>query len=216
MNVNKYINIQGNQLLIPNSDKLNNETENIIFFLHGYGANQSDLVFMSESHPFNNSLCVFPQGFYKLENPYQFESYSWGDIGNYDNIIKSAELLDSIINEFISSNKFNKIPEISIVGFSQGGMLAQILAIHYLTKLNNLILLSTLLPPIMYDYSGSYPPINKIFVSHGTEDNVIDSSNADLIFDYYKKYNYYVEIKKYNMGHTIHGDLFKDLQGYLF
>ena len=216
MNENKYINIQGNQLLIPNSDKLNNETENIIFFLHGYGANQSDLVFMSESHPFNNSLCVFPQGFYKLDNPYQFESYSWGDIGNYDNIIKSAELLNSIINEFISSNKFNKIPEISIVGFSQGGMLAQILAIHYLTKLNNLILLSTLLPPIMYDYSGSYPPINKIFVSHGTEDNVIDSSNADLIFDYYKKYNYYVEIKKYNMGHTIHDDLFEDLQGYLF
>ena len=216
MNVNKYINIQGNQLLIPNSDKLNNETENIIFFLHGYGANQSDLVFMSESHPFNNSLCVFPQGFYKLDNPYQFESYSWGDIGNYDNIIKSAELLNSIINEFISSNKFNKIPEISIIGFSQGGMLAQILAIHYLTKLNNLILLSTLLPPIMYDYSGSYPPINKIFVSHGTEDNVIDPSNADSIFDYYKKYNYYVEIKKYNMGHTIHGDLFKDLQGYLF
>lgn len=216
MNVNKYINIQGNQLLIPNLDKLNNETENIIFFLHGYGANQSDLVFMSESHPFNNSLCVFPQGFYKLENPYQFESYSWGDIGNYDNIIKSAELLNSIINEFISSNKFNKIPEISIVGFSQGGMLAQILAIHYLTKLNNLILLSTLLPPIMYDYSGSYPPINKIFVSHGTEDNVIDPDNADSIFDYYKKYNYYVEIKKYNMGHTIHDDLFEDLQGYLF
>ena len=216
MNVNKYINIQGNQLLIPNSDKLNNETENIIFFLHGYGANQSDLVFMSESHPFNNSLCVFPQGFYKLDNPYQFESYSWGDIGNYDNIIKSAELLNSIINEFISSNKFNKIPEISIIGFSQGGMLAQILAIHYLTKLNNLILLSTLLPPIMYDYSGSYPPINKIFVSHGTEDNVIDPSNADSIFDYYKKYNYYVEIKKYNMGHTIHDDLFEDLQGYLF
>ncbi len=216
MNVNKYINIQGNQLLIPNSDKLNNETENIIFFLHGYGANQSDLVFMSESHPFNNSLCVFPQGFYKLDNPYQFESYSWGDIGNYDNIIKSAELLNSIINEFISTNKFNKIPEISIVGFSQGGMLAQILAIHYLTKLNNLILLSTLLPPIMYDYSGSYPPINKIFVSHGTEDNVIDPGNADSIFDYYKKYNYYVEIKKYNMGHTIHDDLFEDLQGYLF
>ena len=216
MNVNKYINIQGNQLLIPNSDKLNNETENIIFFLHGYGANQSDLVFMSESHPFNNSLCVFPQGFYKLDNPYQFESYSWGDIGNYDNIIKSAELLNSIINEFISSNKFNKIPEISIIGFSQGGMLAKILAIHYLTKLNNLILLSTLLPPIMYDYSGSYPPINKIFVSHGTEDNVIDPGNADSIFDYYKKYNYYVEIKKYNMGHTIHDDLFEDLQGYLF
>ena len=216
MNVNKYINIQGNQLLIPNSDKLNNETENIIFFLHGYGANQSDLVFMSESHPFNNSLCVFPQGFYKLDNPYQFESYSWGDIGNYDNIIKSAELLNSIINEFISSNKFNKIPEISIIGFSQGGMLAQILAIHYLTKLNNLILLSTLLPPIMYDYSGSYPPINKIFVSHGTEDNVIAPDNADSIFDYYKKYNYYVEIKKYNMGHTIHDDLFEDLQGYLF
>ena len=216
MNVNKYINIQGNQLLIPNSDKLNNETENIIFFLHGYGANQFDLVFMSDSHPFNNSLCVFPQGFYKLDNPYQFESYSWGDIGNYDNIIKSAELLNSIINEFISSNKFNKIPEISIVGFSQGGMLAQILAIHYLTKLNNLILLSTLLPPIMYDYSGSYPPINKIFVSHGTEDNVIDPDNADSIFDYYKKYNYYVEIKKYNMGHTIHHDLFEDLQGYLF
>ena len=32
----------------PNSDKLNNETESIVFFLHGYGANQSDLVFMSK------------------------------------------------------------------------------------------------------------------------------------------------------------------------
>ena len=108
------------------------------------------------------------------------------------------------------------MPEISIVGFSQGGMLAQILAINYLTKLNNLILLSTLLPPIMYDYSGSYPLINKIFISHGTEDTVIDLSNADLIFDYYKKYNYHIEIKKYIMGHTIHNNLFKDLEGYLF
>ena len=171
---------------------------------------------MSEFHPFNNSLCVFPQGFYKLDNSYQVESYSWGEIGNYKNIIKSAELLNSIINEFISLNKFNKVPEISIVGFSQGGMMAQILAINYLTELNNLILLSTLLPPIMYDYSGSYPPMNKIFISHGTEDNVIDPSNADLIFDYYKKYNYYVEIKKYIMGHTIHNNLFKDLSEYLF
>mgnify|MGYP000002832193 FL=1 len=216
MNVNKYINIQGNQLLISNSDTLNNKTKSITFFLHGYGANQSDLVFMSEFHPFNNSLCVFPQGFYKLDNSYQIESFSWGDIGNYENIIKSAELLNSIINEFISLNKFNKVPEISIVGFSQGGMMAQILAINYLTKLNNLILLSTLLPPIMYDYSGSYPPMKKIFISHGTEDNVIDPSNADLIFDYYKKYNYYVEIKKYIMGHTIHNNLFKDLSEYLF
>jgi predicted esterase len=203
--VNKYINIQGNQLLIPNSDKLNNKTKSITFFLHGFGANQ-----------FNNSLCVFPQGFHKLDNPYQVESYSWGNIGNYENIIKSAELLYSIINKFISLNKFNKVPEISIVGFSQGGMLAQILAINYLTKLNNLILLSTLLPPIMYDYSGSYPLINKIFISHGTEDTVIDLSNADLIFDYYKKYNYHIEIKKYIMGHTIHNNLFKDLEGYLF
>ena len=94
--------------------------------------------------------------------------------------------------------------------------MAQILVINYLTKLNNLILLSTLLPPIMYDYSGSYPPINKIFISHGTEDTVIDPSNADLIFDYYKKYNYHVEIKKYIMSHTIHDNLFKDLEGYLF
>ena len=202
MNVNKYINIQGNQLLIPNSDKLNNKTKSVTF--------------MSEFHPFNNSLCVFPQGFYKLDNSFQVESYSWGDIGNYENIIKSAELLNSIIKEFISLNKFNNVPEISIVGFSQGGMMAQILAINYLTKLNNLILLSTLLPPIMYDYSGSYPPINKIFVSHGTEDTVIDLSNADLIFDYYKKYNYHIEIKKYIMGHTIHNNLFKDLEGYLF
>ena len=125
-------------------------------------------------------------------------------------------MLNSIIKEFISLNKFNNVPEISIVGFSQGGMMAQILAINYLTKLNNLILLSTLLPPIMYDYSGSYPPINKIFISHGTEDTVIDLSNADLIFDYYKKYNYHVEIKKYIMGHTIHNNLFKDLEEYLF
>ena len=43
---------------------------------------------MSEFHPFNNSLCVFPQGFYKLDNSFQVESYSWGDIGNYENIIK--------------------------------------------------------------------------------------------------------------------------------
>ena len=216
MDVNKYINIQGNELLISNSDKLDNETKSITFFLHGYGANQSDLIFMSESHPFNNSLCVFPQGFYKLDNSYQDESYSWGNIGNYENITKSAELLNSIINEFISLNKFTKAPEISIVGFSQGGMLAQILTIKYLTKLNNLILLSTLLPPIIYDYSGIYPPINKIFISHGIEDNVIDPSNADLIFDYYKKYNYYIEIEKYIMGHTIHNNLFKDLSTYLF
>ena len=214
MNVNKYINIQGNQLLIPNSDKLNNETESIVFFLHGYGANQSDLVFMSDFQPFNKSLCVFPQGFYKLDNSYQFESFSWGDIGNYENIKKSAELLNSIINEFISLNQFTRVPQISIVGFSQGGMLAQILAVNYLSKLHNLILLSTLLPPIMHDYSGTYPPINNIFIGHGTEDNVIDQSNADLIFDYYKKYNYDVKIKKYNMGHTIHSNLFEDLSEY--
>tara|TARA_Y100000590_G_scaffold327374_1_gene371677 strand:- start:548 stop:1186 length:639 start_codon:yes stop_codon:yes gene_type:complete len=212
--VNKYINIQGNRLLISNSDKLNTETESIIIFLHGYGANQSDLLFMSEFNPFIKSLCVFPQGFYKLDNPYQFESYSWGDIDNYENIIKSAESLNLIINEFISLSEFSRIPKISIVGFSQGGWLAQILAVNYLSKVNNLILLSTLLPPVMHDYSGTFPPINKIFIAHGTEDNVIDQSNADLIFDYYKKYNYHVEMKKYNMGHTIHNNLFEDLSEY--
>ena len=200
--------------MISNSDKLNTETESIIIFLHGYGANQSDLLFMSEFNPFIKSLCVFPQGFYKLDNPYQFESYSWGDIDNYENIIKSAESLNLIINEFISLSEFGRIPKISIVGFSQGGWLAQILAVNYLSKVNNLILLSTLLPPVMHDYSGTFPPINKIFIAHGTEDNVIDQSNADLIFDYYKKYNYHVEMKKYNMGHTIHNNLFEDLSEY--
>ena len=219
--MNNLLYIQDTEVLISNLDSKNDSKQDIVIFLHGFGANKEDLTFVNTMHPFKNTINIFPQGFIKLNNPYSSNSYGWGNYSNQDNkeycdeMSLSARKIKLLIEDLISTNQNLENKQISIVGFSQGGMIAQLLAFKHFSNINNLILLSTTLPPTTKKHSlNTY--INKIFIGHGIHDDIIKISSADEIYELYKKHNYNIDLIKYNIDHTIDIKLFEDLSTYIF
>ena len=216
--MNNSILIQDTEVLIFNPYLNKSNINHIVVFLHWYGANSKDLSFMNKLKPFNNSLNIYPQGFIKLDNQFTVDSFCWGEFSNpneyNDQMELSAEKIKKLIFEIQNTITNSENVKISIVGFSQGGMLAQILAFTKIHNVENLILLSTMLP----DFSESKfeSNINNFFIGHGEYDEVIDIQSAVMMYNLYTKHGYTVNFNKYKTGHNIDYKLFEDISIYKF
>lgn len=215
--MNKSLLIQDTKVIICNSESKNKNDNHLIIFLHGFGANAEDLTFFNNTNVFDNTFNIYPEGFIQLNNQFSKNSYCWGDFSHneYQNQMRASALkLNKIINKIKIDFFDNQSIKISIVGFSQGGMLAQLMAFTELNNIENLILLSTMLPD--FNEIKIKTNINNIFVGHGIYDEVIQISNADLMYDFYNNHGYNIKYKKYNTSHSIDNTLLDDISVYKF
>ncbi|BAV95155.1 phospholipase [Ichthyobacterium seriolicida] len=183
--------------------------------LHGYGSNKEDLFSFAEELP--KEFCVI-----SAQAPIEMDmgGYCWCEI-NFENEIKvinpqqiemSVNLLLEFINEI--SEKYNLAPnEISFMGFSQGAILAYILALNYPKKVKNVLALSGY---ILEDFSPEF--IKKedyshidFFISHGKYDDVISINLPRESLEILKKFELNFSYKEYEMGHGIDKDCFDDM-----
>ena len=112
----------------PKSGKINN----IVIFLHGYGANGKDLLNLSEhmNSSLRDTLFLAPNG--PQPCPINPEGFQWFSLPTYDGstaievgktLQQSLVALDGLISETIKEHDVDP-KNIALVGFSQGTMLA--------------------------------------------------------------------------------------------
>ena len=200
--------------------KIKADKNPLILLLHGYGSNEQDLFsFASE----------LPEEYYVISAraPYdlQYGSYAWYAINfdadenkfsDHNQAILSRDLISNFIDELIQNYPINP-KDVTLLGFSQGTILSYAVALSYPEKVQRVVALSGYLNEeiIAPNYKNNDFSKLKIFVSHGSVDQVIPidwAKKAPKILDHLNIPN---EFKEYQVGHGVAPQNFTDLKKWL-
>ena len=176
----------------------------LIVLIHGYGSNERDLFSLIDYFP-NDSNVISLRAPHELFN----NSYAWYDIyvdGNnkfYDH--NAAALVRDELFQFIddlSKNPNIDSDNITLIGFSQGAILAHAISFSYPKKIKNIIALSGVIDEKIMKKTSLIPKTN-IYISHGTNDNLIDYETSKESLNFYIENDIKFKFESYDQGHGI-------------
>lgn len=200
--------------------KVKLEKNPLILLLHGYGSNEEDLFsFASE----------LPEEYYVISAraPYdlQYGSYAWyainfdGNQNKFSDHVQAAESRDLIANfiDEIIANYPIDAHNVTLLGFSQGTILSYAVALSYPEKVQRVVALSGYLnEEIIVDHYKENDFSNlKMFVSHGTVDQVVPLGWGNKAPGILNALHIPNEYKEYPVGHGVHPQNFADLKNWL-
>ena len=155
----------------------------IVLFLHGYGSNGSDLMTLKDYFHLNQSETEFISPNAPESCEFNFFGYQWfalneRTVEEIQRGLKSAFFyLDDIVNNIIK--KFEvKTEQISILGFSQGSMLATYYALQKEMSFQNIFSLSGSLPKKILEEIDLKKNNTKYLLFHGKIDDVVSANQA--------------------------------------
>ena len=192
----------------------------LLLLLHGYGSNEQDLFSFASELP-DEYFVISARAPYDL----QYGSYAWYAIG-YDNegiksmdddqARNSRDLIAGFIDELLDTYPIDAT-NVTLIGFSQGSILSYATALSYPKKIQRVVAMSGYLniDIITAEFQKNDFSNLKIFVSHGTADQVIPvewARKAPAILDSLGiSYTY----KEYPVGHGVAPQNFYDFKNWL-
>ena len=190
--------------LNPNSEII----ENIVIFLHGYGANSDDLLNIGQMWKTDlpNTLFVSPNAPFRCA--WGGESYQWFDLTSIapEKIGEGLETAGPYLNKFIEeiSEDFKiNTDKILIVGFSQGTMMA----LHHLCKRDNDCAGIMGYSGLLFENNNFDNEIKSKFpirLFHGLDDEVINSDFTSKAYAKFKSLGFEIDYTlQKNLGHGI-------------
>jgi len=194
---------------------LENIPSPVLIMVHGYGSNEKDLFSFSRAIPEHITI-ISLRGDIEIQN----NGYAWYNIsldfsGNKSYDIKKAhESRDKIVKCIDQCKEMYNIDNknITLMGFSQGSMLVNAVALSFPEKVNNIISLSGAFDPNIIEIS-EIKSLKKLsfYVSHGTQDEILpfELSKQSLKILDQNDVNYIFE--EYPIGHGVSPDNFKSM-----
>ena len=181
----------------------------IVLFLHGYGSNGSDLMVLKDYLHLNQSETEFISPNAPESCEFNYFGYQWfalneRTVEEIQRGLKSAFFyLDDMVNNIVK--KFEvKTEQISILGFSQGSMLATYYALQKENTFQNIFSLSGSLPKKILNEIDLKKNNTKYLIFHGKIDDVVSPNQAlethDFLID--KKMESQIVIDD-SCGHSI-------------
>ncbi|GGA33112.1 alpha/beta hydrolase [Psychrobacillus lasiicapitis] len=185
-----------------------------IFLLHGMGSNEEDLPQLVKN--FEESHHIFSLRGPIVHNPgYAF--FTIAEVGKPDRDVfdKVLTFIQSFIHEAIE--EYDLDPNgITLLGFSQGAILVQSLALIMGNAINSVVALSGYIPDfVKEEYSKRPVDQLNIFISHGDYDYVIPSQWGAESKDYFEALGANVTFKAYRDGHGVTPENHQDLLAFL-
>lgn len=185
-----------------------------IFLLHGMGSNEEDLPQLVQD--FKESHHIF-----SLRGPIVFDpGYAFFTIEEVGKPIRTVfdEVLmyiQSFIHEAIAEFGLDE-EQIYILGFSQGAILAQSLAVTMGDVIRGVVALSGYVPDfVKTDYEIRAVDHLNIFISHGEYDYIIPPHWGRESKEYFESLDANVTFKSYNDGHGVTPENHQDLVAFL-
>lgn len=192
----------------------------LILLLHGYGSNEQDLFSFASELP-EEYFIISARAPYDL----QYGSYAWYAINfdadenkfsDHEQAKTSRDLIAGFIDELIENYPIDK-ENITLIGFSQGTILSYAVGLSYPQKVQRIIALSGYLnEEIIKDHFQENDFSNlKMFISHGTVDQVIPVDWAKKAPGILEKLGIKTVYKEYPVGHGVAPQNFFDLKNWL-
>lgn len=183
--------------------------------MHGYGSNERDLFELSRYIP-DSFIVISARAPYTVDR-----GYRWFDRD------KSQQKFEAVKTELESSRKLVlKFVEelgrkyhtngnrIYIMGFSQGAIMSYAAGLTMPTAVRGIGILSGLLPQPIREQTQKSAALSKlrIFIAHGTTDNILSYADAKAGNDYLVSIGLKPEFHTYaGMEHTISAEVLSDL-----
>lgn len=200
--------------------KIKQEKNPLLLLLHGYGSNEEDLFsFASE----------LPDEYYvvSVRAPYDLQPYghAWyaihfdADENKFSDDAQATESRDLIIqfiDELIAKYPIDAA-NVNLIGFSQGAILSYATALSYPEKIARVVALSGYLNEkiIVDDFTSKNLKNLKLFISHGTVDQVIPVDWARKAKPFMENLGLDVTYKEYPIGHGVAPQNFYDFKNWL-
>lgn len=200
--------------------KIKKEKNPLLLLLHGYGSNEEDLFsFASE----------LPEEYYVVSAraPYELQPYghAWYAItfdadqnkfSDDDQAIESRDLIARFIDELILELPIDS-ENVTLIGFSQGTILSYAVALSYPEKIKRVVALSGYLNEgiLASGYESKDFSNLKMYISHGTQDQVIPVDWARKAPETLKNLGIELTFKEYPIGHGVSPQNFHDLKNWL-
>ncbi|WP_297333072.1 dienelactone hydrolase family protein [Flavobacterium sp.] len=214
--------MQNNLLLyhLVRQPKVKKDKNPLLLLLHGYGSNEEDLFSFAEQLP-GEYLIVSARAPYSLP-PY---GNAWYAI-NFDagmnkfsdevQAVASRDLISKFIDELIDTYPIDR-EKITLIGFSQGAILSYAVAITYPQKIQRVAALSGYLNTEIAgkEYSKDELAKLKLFISHGTADQVIPVDWARKAPEFFRDSGIETEYHEYPVGHGVAPQNFYDLLSWM-
>lgn len=184
----------------------------LIILIHGYGSNEKDLFSLIDYLP-KEAYIISLRGPIELFN----NSYAWYDIYvdannkfyDHEGAKKIRDELSKFIDEIIKHPNIDS-DNITLIGFSQGAILSHAISYSYPGKIKNIMALSGVIDEKIMKRADLKPKTN-IYVSHGTNDNMIDYHISRESLNFYKSKDIDFTFESYDQGHGINKKNLKSL-----
>lgn len=199
--------------------KIKSANPPVIILMHGVGSNEQDLFSLAPQLP--DSFLVI-----SLRAPITLskDSYAWYHltfengkrIGNAIEAEASRLMIIQFINQLKTKHAFNE-KRIYLCGFSQGSIMAYSIGLTVPEKIKGIAVLSgRLLEEVKPQIAAKEKLKNlKVFVSHGTNDGIINVSEAREAVTYIKTLGLTPTYKEYPEAHTISAAMLSDMLQWL-
>lgn len=199
--------------------KIKSENPPLIILLHGFGSNEQDLFALAEHLP-GNFLVVSA----RAPNTLGEGSYAWyhadfstqKPVYNKEEAEKSRNTIIQFIEELKQKHQFDE-KQVYLCGFSQGGIMSYSVGLTKPDLIKGIAVMSGRLledvKPLIVK-NEKLKQLN-IFISHGTNDPVLNIQNARDAVAYLKSLNLNPTYKEYNEEHTISNQMLNDLVSWL-
>ena len=187
----------------------------LLLLLHGYGANEEDLLGLAP-HLDARLVCVSARAPYALD----FGGFAWfhieiGAEGVRFDFAEAAESLVQVLSLVDALRRTHRPARIFIAGFSQGASMALAAALKRPRDFAGAIALSGLCKPEMLPEDAGSVQGLKIFMSHGRFDPVIPIAQARASRDLLTPLGLDLLYKEYDMPHAIAEPCLEDLASWL-
>jgi phospholipase/carboxylesterase len=184
----------------------------LIILIHGYGSNEKDLFSLIDYLP-KEAYIISLRGPIELFN----NSYAWYDIYvdadnkfyDHEGAEKIRDELCKFIDEIIKHPNIDS-ENITLIGFSQGAILSHAISYSYPGKIKNIMALSGVIDEKIMKRADLKPKTN-IYISHGTNDNMIDYHISRESLNFYKSKDIDFTFESYDQGHGINEKNLKSL-----
>lgn len=180
-----------------------NSPSSIFILIHGWTGNEFSMSVFHQAAT-GNAYCIAPRGIIEIES----EKYGWVDIRknpnpSFSDFSKVSRQLLGSIQTLIRNYGLDYEQKINLIGFSQGAVVAISLAIEFPEAFNKIALLSGFLP---HDPPPN-PPASiknlKIYIAHGTQDNIVDFIQAEMTYAYFSGFGVQTKLCQEEIGHKI-------------
>ena len=205
----------------------NSQPESAVIWLHGLGADGNDFKAIVPSLNLAPSAAIrfiFPHApTQPVSINNRFAMPAWYDIRNsdlhnradMDGVLQSEELVRALIQEQIDNGI--SASNITLVGFSQGGVMSLFTGLRFEQKLAAIIALSCYLP-IKDQLPSQLSAANKntpILQHHGEVDDVVPMSAGKMANELMMQQGYNIQWQTYPMAHSVMPEQLNDIGTWL-